>query len=149
MTESQAFLDHNFASPTLRRNIGILGMLHKRTLGMCHPMMEKLLPTWQQKFGRQRPDKHDKQLYGNFLEVHWQRGLFDRSIFAMCSVYNDLPQYVVDAPTVSVFQKHLTHIARTRCKNNFFFCVQPLQKDNHHNTMSLTEKLHRRRRTKH
>ena len=118
MTESQAFLDHNFASPTLRRNIGILGMLHKRTLGMCHPMMEKLLPTWQQRFGRQRPDKHDKQIYGNFLEVHWQRDLFDRSIFAMCSVYNDLPQYVVDAPTVSVFQKHLTHIARTRCKNN-------------------------------
>ena len=29
MTESQAFLDHNFASPTLRRNIRILGMRHR------------------------------------------------------------------------------------------------------------------------
>ena len=113
MTESQAFLRHNFASPTLRRNIGILGMLHKRTLGLCHPVMEELLPTWQQRFGHQRADKHSKQIYGSLLEIQWQRGLYDRSIFAMCGTYNDLPQYVVDAPTVSLFQKHLTQIART------------------------------------
>ena len=93
-------------------------MLHKRILGLCHPVMEELLPTWQQRFGHDRADKHSKQIYGNFLEVQLQRGLFDRSIFAMCETYNDLQQYVVDAPTVSLFQKPLTQIARTRCEND-------------------------------
>ena len=33
ITEECAFIDHNFAPPTLRRNIGILGLLQKRVLG--------------------------------------------------------------------------------------------------------------------
>ena len=37
VTESQAFLEYNFAPTELRRNIGILGLLHKRVLGQCHP----------------------------------------------------------------------------------------------------------------
>jgi len=35
-TEEAAFINNNFAPPVLRRNIGILGMLHKRVLGLCH-----------------------------------------------------------------------------------------------------------------
>ena len=36
LTEASAFLYYNFAPPTLRRDIGILGFLHKRVLGECH-----------------------------------------------------------------------------------------------------------------
>jgi len=114
LTESEAFLHYNFAPPVLRRNIGILGLLHKRVLGKCHPMYEELLPRLPQ---RPFPERHDKQLSGRVLEVNSQIGLYRRSIFAMTSVYNCLPHYVVDYKCVSSFQKALTDIARTRCAN--------------------------------
>ena len=62
MSEAEAFLKHNFAPPTLRRNIGLLGVLHKRVLGKSHPMMERLLPFRSDRFGSNRGDKHSKQL---------------------------------------------------------------------------------------
>ena len=40
MNPAFAFLTYNFAPPSLRRNIGILGLLHKRILGKCHPSFE-------------------------------------------------------------------------------------------------------------
>ena len=33
MSPEIAFVEHNFAPPRLRRNIGMLGFLHKRVLG--------------------------------------------------------------------------------------------------------------------
>ena len=33
MSEAETFLKHNFAPPNLRRDIGLLGALHKRVLG--------------------------------------------------------------------------------------------------------------------
>ena len=36
----------------------------------------------------------------------------------MIDIYNNLPQSVVDAPSVSRFQHHLTEIAQERCKND-------------------------------
>ena len=44
ITEENAFLYFNFAPPSLRRDIGILGFLHKRTLGEAHTAIETLLP---------------------------------------------------------------------------------------------------------
>ena len=41
---NEAFLNFNFGPPNLRRNIGILGLLHKRVLGLSHPMFQFLLP---------------------------------------------------------------------------------------------------------
>ena len=37
---SDAFMVFVFAPPNLRRNIGILGLLHKRMIGKCHPPFE-------------------------------------------------------------------------------------------------------------
>ena len=34
VTPEAAFIEHNFAPPRLRRNIGMLGFLHKRVLGL-------------------------------------------------------------------------------------------------------------------
>ena len=42
--------------------------------------------------------------------------LFNRSIFGMVDVYNNLPQSLVDSPSVKVFQSGLTQIARERCQ---------------------------------
>ena len=44
ITEEMAFLEFNFATLCLRRDIGILGFLHKRVLGECHPGVIALLP---------------------------------------------------------------------------------------------------------
>ena len=115
-TEENAFLKFNFAPQVLRRNIGILGVLHKRVIGKVHPIFQQLLPFHRDLFQAGRANEHDKQLYGHMWEVRFQRGLHDRSIFAMVHSYNDLPQNVVDCPSVSAFQTMLTKTVRARCE---------------------------------
>jgi hypothetical protein len=114
----KAFLDFNFAPTKLRRNIAILGLLHKRVLGLCHPSYDKLLPWYSQHFSSPRAVGHNKQLYGHWLEATQHRTLFRNSIFGMIDIYNNLPQYVVDAQSVSAFQGLLTKMAKTRCQRN-------------------------------
>ena len=114
---SNAFLEFNFAPPTLCRNIGILGLLHKRVLGLSHPMFQTLLPFCSDVPGAWCPGDHNKQLYGHLPEANFQLALFCRSIFGMTYVYNRLPQEIVDNQTVSLFQNSLTRIAREMCEN--------------------------------
>ena len=116
LSPDQAFLEWNFAPPSLRRNIGVLGLLHKRVLGQCHPNFDHLLPWYSARFTEARGHGHSKQLYGHWVEVSNCRGLFSRSIFGMVDIYNNLPQHVVDASSVKCFQHYLIHIARTRCQ---------------------------------
>ena len=118
MDEATAFLDCNFAPPSLRRNIGILGLLHKRVLGEAHPIFQKLLPFHADIFNYLRPREHSKQLYCHILEVQRQQALHQRSIFGMVKVYNHLPQWLIDCSTVSSFQSHLTKLAREKCKKD-------------------------------
>ena len=56
----EAYLEFNFAPQQLRRNIGVLGLLHKRVLGEAHPVFQKLLPFHRNVFGSLRPGEHDK-----------------------------------------------------------------------------------------
>ena len=44
ISQETAFLEHNFALPSLRRRIGLLGFAHKIALGGCHPRLSELLP---------------------------------------------------------------------------------------------------------
>ena len=116
ISPEQALLEFNFPSPQIRRNIGILGLLHKRVLGLCHPSYNALLPWYNTRFSVPRGLGHNKQLYGHNVEISHCAGLYWRSIFAMTDVYNDLPQHVADAPSVKIFQQYLIHIVRTRCQ---------------------------------
>ena len=56
---STAFLEYNFPLPTLRRDIGLLGLLHKRVLGLPHPAFANFFP-WSP---YPAVTGHDKQLY--------------------------------------------------------------------------------------
>ena len=114
--ETTAFLEFNFAPPTLRRNIGMLGHLHKRVLGKAHPVFSKLLPFHFDCFGELRRGEHNKQLYNNFLKVQFQHALFNRSIFGMAHIYNRLPQHLMDCASVSSFQRGLTSMVRDACR---------------------------------
>ena len=116
LSPEEAFLEHRLAPPSLRRSIGILGLLHKRVLGKCHPSFDRLLPWWISKFSEPRGRGHNKQLYGHWVEISHHQAIFQRSIFGMIDVYNDLPQGVVDSPSVSAFQHSLTHIMHIRCR---------------------------------
>ena len=116
LTEEQAFLECNFAPPSLRRDIGVLGLLHKRVLGKAHPVFQKLLPFHTDVFGSLRPAEHRFQLYGHSLEVQRQHGLHDRSIFAMVYIYNRLPLDILESLTVAAFQRKLTRMVRFRCE---------------------------------
>ena len=117
MDEASGFLECNFAPPSLRRNIGILGLLQKRVLGKAHPIFQELLPYHRDVFGSLRQNEHSKQLYCHTLDVNGQYMLHRRSIFGMVSVYNRLPQSFVDCHTVSCFQKQLTMKARAACEH--------------------------------
>ena len=117
MTSEQAFLEFNFAPPSLRRNIGILGLLHKRALGKCHPSFERLLPFLADKVSQTLGSGHNKQLYGHWDVISSHQALFNRSIFAMVDIYNCLPQRIIDCTSVTAFQKELTQVARRRCKD--------------------------------
>ena len=87
ISESTAFLEFNFAPSVLRRNIGILGLLHKRVLGLCHCSFEQLLPWLSQHPDADRGFGHNKQLYGHWLEATQHRALYSRSVFAMIDIY--------------------------------------------------------------
>jgi hypothetical protein len=110
LTEESAFMYYNFAPPSLRRDIGILGFLHKRVLGECHNAIALMFP-----FIPVGLPWHNKQLDSHMYECTCRLGLFQRSVFSMVHVYNRLPQYVVDQDSVSKFQTELTKIAKHRC----------------------------------
>lgn len=108
--EATAFLQFNFAPLSLRRDIGMLGFLHKRVLGRAHPCFNALFP-----LASNYIRGHSKQLAthaGNFQQL-----LLKRSLFALAAVYNRLPQDVVDLDDISLFQGALTDFAKYGCSN--------------------------------
>ena len=113
----RVFLEFNFAPPGLHRDIGILGLLHKRVLGLSHHIFQRLLPFCCDVPGSYRQGNHDKQLYNHLQEANFQMSLFCRSIFAMTYVYNRLPQETVDCHNVTLFQRCLTKVARKACND--------------------------------
>ena len=60
VTEAEVFKEYNFAPPKFRRDIGVLGFLHKRVLRKNHPDIQKLLAFHFDVFDFLRPGEHDK-----------------------------------------------------------------------------------------
>ena len=112
ITEEDAFLNYNFAPLGLRRGFALLGFLHKRVLGACHPAVCEALPFSSDVFRT-----HDKALDTKASEVSSYVPLFRRSIYHYVAVYNVLPQEIVDMQTVSGFQSQLTCIAKDRVRS--------------------------------
>ena len=100
----------NLARLCLRKDIAMLGFLHKCNLSDAHRYILELFPQW-----RQRSDSHTKQLW-HIAASHsgelFQKELLNRSISYLVEVYNALPQWVVNARSVTDFQSCLTKVAR-------------------------------------
>ena len=91
----------------LRRDMAMLGVIHRSVLGKGPPQFQELFqradasaPT---RATRQSAKRHNKQLVdmrmGRFLEV------VRRSAFGLIAVYNMLRQTIVDEETVCGFQR--------------------------------------------
>ena len=111
-TDTQAFVEYNLAPPSLRRAVALLGFLHKRVLGHCHPTLIQAFPF--------DPDLrwtyHAMTLVSHFDEVRHFRHVYDNSIWQYVLIYNRLTPELVNTQSVSPFQSKLTHLARIRAQ---------------------------------
>ena len=114
MTDTEAFIDHNFAPPSLRRRIGLLGLLHKRVLGLCHPGLIHALPFAQGLVA----DFHNKALDPFAGEQRYHTRLYQRSLWQYVCIYNRLPQALIELPFVKCFQSKLTALAKFRAQTD-------------------------------
>ena len=113
-----AFLEHNMAPLSMRRDIAMLGFLHKRMLGDTHVDICSLLPLIPEletrRCTRSRSYRPSRMLEETF---HGSRpALIRRSIFGLTRVYNKLPQHIVDSESCNEFQHHLNAFAHDRCR---------------------------------
>jgi len=107
ISPDDAFLNFNFAPPNLRRNMAILGLLHKRVLGKCHPVFNRLLPAWTERFPEPRGRGHNRQLYGHWVEISSHRALYNRSISAMADICNKPSQDIRNCNKAFLFSNLL------------------------------------------
>jgi hypothetical protein len=114
LTDTAAFITFNFAPPSLRRAIAMLGFLHKRVLKLCHPSICEAFPFAQ----GLDATYHTKALDPFSDEVRYQRRMYERSVYVYILMYNRLPQAIVDLPSVSAFQSKLTHLAKEKARLN-------------------------------
>ena len=123
LNDKDAFLNWNLAPLALRRDIAILGFLHKCNLRLTHPSVcdffrvgqiaGRILPA-----GSGLPHRHTRPMESHRSLVRFQQSLYERSILNMVNVYNLLPQAFVEAPSVTEFQSKLTAVCREKCKYN-------------------------------
>ena len=128
LNDVEAFLQHNLAPLRLRRDIAVLGLLHRVQLGEAHADFGRMFEFDVHErpvFTRHNARRHSRQ----FREVWGSTDYFNRSIFAATRVYNVLPADVVEGKSVKVFQSALTKLARTACEEgsaqwSSMFCVR-------------------------
>jgi hypothetical protein len=114
VTVDEAFLTYNLAPLRLRRDIAVLGMLHRIQLGEAHEDFSKVFEPdhhVRTTATRHNARRHQRQ----FREVWGRTDFFNRSIFSAVCVYNVLPADIVEAKSVKTFQSLLTKQARIAC----------------------------------
>ena len=117
LTIEQAFLDHNLAPLRLRRDIAVMGLLHKIQLGEAHADFSLLFQQdvyERAAFTRHNARRHRRQ----FRETWGNTDYYNRSIFSAVRVYNVLSADIVEAKCVKSFQTLLTKQARIACEAN-------------------------------
>ena len=123
-TELYAFLNYNLAPPTLRRDISLLGLLHKINLGLTHSDFNELFPRASPTHlhaTRLSERRHNRQL--RELCDGTQTDQLNRSLFALVRIYNLLPQTIVNAKTVTHFQTLLTRTAKNYANHDDNFAT--------------------------
>ena len=109
LTDAEALQRYNLAPLTSRRDIAMLGLLHRVTLGDVSEQIRSLFP----KQTAARPENTRATQLGlrrhqhQFAVPSFTTDILKRSIFGLIVVYNLLPARVVESKTVKVFQSRL------------------------------------------
>ena len=117
-TELEALMEFNLAPLSARRDIAMLGVIHRTTLGKGPAHFREFFKpaerTQRTYFTRRTARNHTKPLEdprtGRFPE------LLRRSALGLIAVYNMLPPELVLAKTVKEFQSNLQELLKTRAK---------------------------------
>ena len=88
------------------------GFLLKIVLKECHPLLCQAFPFAEGLMA----NYHTKALHPFSEEVSYQSRLFERSVYAYVLMYNRLPETLINLPSVSAFQKMLTHLAKEKAR---------------------------------
>ena len=130
LTAETAFWQYNLAPLCLRRDVALLGLLHKCVLGLAHPELCKLFPLTSAPPKRYQTraavGTHERQLLNRTQGRHSE--LLRRSALGLARVYNRLPSGVVANDTVKGFQHDLTCLARESCAKGtyeWYNCFSP------------------------
>ena len=112
LSEAEALLNFRLAPLPSRRDIAMLGALHKVTLGLAPPQLAAFFPraiVRTSSFDRQRLRQwrplHDKQLHSECVIA--STDIMRRSLFGLVDTYNRLPQSIVDSIIIKSFQRSL------------------------------------------
>ena len=118
LDELTALLNFRLAPLPSRRDMAMLGVLHKVALGVAPPQLAALFPRvgkvhehWQWRRLRNWRPLHDKQLFSHAAIKCTET--MSRSLFGLVHCYNFLPQAVVSAKTVKSFQHRLQEALKT------------------------------------
>ena len=114
LSEVAAFMNFNLAPLGARRDIAMLGCIHRATKLHGPPLLWKF---FRRNTGQIAPAARRGQLHSLQL-IEWPAGrnleLMRRSALGMIKVHNLLPQEVVDKANVKSFQSALTQMLRDR-----------------------------------
>ena len=109
LSETDALLNFNLASLQTRRDLALLGLVHRTVLGKGPSLFTKWFfssTRLRHSHGtRLQQHRHTKQLHDWVDGDHTE--LLRRSPLGLPRVYNLLPQRAVDTATVSCFQREL------------------------------------------
>ena len=122
LSEFEALDRYKLAPLCTRRDIGMLGLLHRISLGDAPAQLAELFPQAPFSAPRFGPDtrlrrvvqRHNRQ----FTERPGHTDVFRRSLFGLVSAYNLLPQSVVDIPSVQDFQSRLQRAVLKAAREN-------------------------------
>ena len=119
MSTVDALLTFHLAPLSARRDMGMLGLIHRSVLGLGPPQFQEFfmkMPPSAHPDGRNAQTRHTMQLQtfrkGQFLDM------LRCSLLGLIDVYNLLPQYVVNAGCVKLFQRRLQDMLREGAKTN-------------------------------
>ena len=112
-----AFMSFNLAPLSLRRDIAMLGLIHRTVLGEGAAHFQRFFyaaPNTARRSARHQ--RHNRQLYeyrhGDYFNM------VGRSALGAASVYNLLFQEIVDAENVKLFKRSLQDLARYVAASN-------------------------------
>ena len=133
--EKEALLVHALAPLPSRRDMAMLGLLHRINLGMAPACLSEFIyrahgPSFPRSL-RAPGLRHSRQIHD--VSDGSTSSLYERSIFGLIYTYNCLPQFVVDSVKIPISQRHLQRCLKHAANDNIsewqFLVIRGIRKE--------------------